>query len=186
MNLNHLSFDSLGTLTIDELDELFIDELMPLELPPRGQWLLSEAILRQWQDSGLDNVFRSAWGALRRDCFPFNDTEARPVQQHPRPYVVYQEQEPIKIGHSSGLTSDTKIAYLDCPVDFRVYGTTKAQAAKYAGYVAGAFGEEKRLTIVQDRHLQTLRDADFPTREDDRTWFWFLSFRFRIEGDYPA
>jgi hypothetical protein len=100
--------------------------------------------------------------------------------------VVYQELEPVKIGHSSGRTADTKIAYLDCPVEFKVYGTDKRQAAKFAGYVAGLFGEDKRLAIVQDRHIQTLRDADFPVRDDDRTWFWFLSFRFRIEGDYPA
>ena len=160
-------------------------------MPVRGQWLLSAAILKQWQDSPLESIFRDAWGATpalknRNDCRPFNDSEARPVKEHPRPYLVYEEFDAIKIGHSSGTTPDTKIVYLDCPVGFRIYGSTKGQAAKYAELVKDLYGEEKRLTILQDRHFQTLHDVDRPIRVDDKTWIWLVSMRFRIEGDLKA
>ena len=153
-------------------------------MPVRGQWLLSAAIWEQWRTSALESIFRSAWGAARDDCFPFNDSEARPVKQHPRPYVVFEEREPFKIGHSSGTASDAKMVYLDCPVDFKIFGGTDKQAtAKYAELVKALYGEEKRLTISQDRHFQTLHDLDMPIRLDDRTWMWLVTMRFRIEGD---
>lgn len=148
---------------------------------------LADALIRLWKSTDLDQQFRSAWGGSpRADCLPFNDTEARAVTPaHPRPYVIFHERDPIITGHSSGRGSTTKLQYRDCPVDFHVYGRTKAEAVKYARIVHNLFGG-KALELTGDRWIQTLIDSDVAIREDDKTWFWMLQYRFRIEREHPA
>ena len=148
---------------------------------------LSKALIKLWNESDLDGLFRNQWGSdsARTDVVVLNDSEARPVKVHPRPYVVYLEREPVPVGHSSGLTPETKISYRDYPVDFQVFGSTKAQAAEFAAMVNRIYGE-KEIPVVGDRFIQTLIDPDLPVREGDRTWFWLLQYRFRLERDHAA
>jgi hypothetical protein len=153
----------------------------------RGSWLLQDGVRRRWVDAGLDDILRAAWGAnqTRSDVLPYNVGEARAASDaHPRPYCVVDYGTPTSKGNSTGRNGATDISYYDVPVQFRIYGTTKAQAQEYARLVASAY-VAKYLTLQQDRHLITLVDPDFYVREGDRTHVWVLQYRFRIEGEYP-
>lgn len=151
----------------------------------RGTWLLEDAIRRRWVDEQLDDAFRQTWpDKTRQDVVPYNLDEARAADPHPRPYCVVEIGTPVSKGNSTGLTADTEITYQDVPVTFKIHATQKADARDYAILVAGAY-VKKKLTIAQDRHIETLIDPDFHVRDGDKSWTWVLQFRFRIEGDYP-
>jgi hypothetical protein len=153
----------------------------------RGTWLLHDAIRRRWNEAALDDAFREAWpDKTLTNVLPFNDTEARAESdKHPRPYCVVEYSTPIHKGNSAGGRVGTSTVYQDHPVNFHIFGNTKGQAEEFAKLVAEAF-VQKKLTIEQDRHIDTLIDPDFVVREGDRTWRWVLQYRFRIDGDIPA
>lgn len=153
---------------------------------PRSNANLPIAIRRQWLAADLDDLFTAGWGSGKQDkSLAFNDGEARPVDKHPRPYCVVEYGDPVRVHDSSGKTSDTVLSIFDITVDFQIWGSSRDQCKEFAEHVAGAY-EKKRLTIETDGHLQTFRDNDICRRQEDKTWMHLLSFRFRLEGVYPA
>ena len=156
--------------------------------PTRGSWNFEEALVAKWLAAGLNEAFKASWSAadqLRQDCLVLNDTEARPALGHPRPYCIYQIEQPITEGHSSGKTATTQIGYYLIPVQFEVIASRKPTARDFVKLIAATF-DKASLTLQDDRHISTIRGADFSIREDDGTWKWVLQYNFRIEGTYDS
>lgn len=156
----------------------------------RGSWSVAAGVKARWDDAGLSTLFKSEWpDPTTTQYLAFNDGEARPAKDgtnHPRPYCIVEQGEPIRVEGSSGTTSTTKREIQDVPLQFTVYATTKTKAKQFASQIANAF-DTARLTLDDDDgHVDTLRDPDFSVREDDKTWAWVLQYRIRIDVGYNA
>jgi hypothetical protein len=172
---------------------------------PRGSWTLHKAIKDRWFARNLDGVFREAWpeqyrNPARSAFHTLNETEAR-AGNHPTPYCVYEVEEGYTVAQMSGgaqtlaqkladptgsyAEETTERRLEEVPVTFKVYGIDKSQAVQYAKLVAAAF-DKALLSLEDDEHNETLKGADFGTREGDSRYFWTLIYRFRIDCAYAA
>ena len=62
----------------------------------------------------------------------------------------------------------------------------KQKAKELAVYVAEAFDDKTPLDIGPDAHVNTIRGADWHTREGDEEWLWNLDYDFVLDAEYDA
>jgi len=156
----------------------------------RGSWTVSEGIKTLWDSAGLDANFRTEWTVNTTDQEPLHDGEV--MGTPPGPYCVYEVGDPSPITHQSGHGSDEEIQTLRVPVRFRIHAKTTATetgkiiAIRLAKNIVDAFDPPATLTITPDTHVETIRDGDFHTREDAKTWVWVIQYDFIIDAVYNS
>jgi hypothetical protein len=152
---------------------------------------LDEAIVRRWHLYDLDTKFKADWGEPSDTRYTaLNDGEARPAPQGS--YCVYTKLPANAINHHTGKTVETENQIQRITVSFIIHskGDTaksgKQKAKELAVYVAEAFDDKTPLDIGPDAHVNTIRGADWHTREGDEEWLWNLDYDFVLDAEYDA
>lgn len=146
-----------------------------------------KAIIKVWNDSGLNDLFKSYWINPSIGGFSvLNDQEAGPAQ--PMPYCVFSSEEGTKEFGMSGSSNDTnRMEIRDIPLTFKIHARSKGtkSAKQIAGELAeqvirifGGHPSEKPVlpTLEHGVCLKSNYKTDYCVREGDHEYEWNIKY----------
>lgn len=152
--------------------------------PPRGSWVIDQAVRRQWLAAKLDDVFKTAWPANKRAFLALTDSEAKPGT--PFPYVCYSipESNMVRTDGGRAAAPGTQLVTYESRLEFIVHHTGKDAMLPFVKAVAAAFDPGNVLLLDPDKYVDTWRLNDIHVQEGDQHWSWILQYLIAHEGEY--
>lgn len=153
----------------------------------RGSWTIHRGVNEKWTDSNLDAFVRGfdQWSgnANAGNFIPLNEGEARP--ETPKPYVVYDIDEPVTVFSDSGKEADQHTKQLRYRVRFEVHARKKRTAVEVGQGIANQF-QDKALCVAPDTWVETNPVADVLFREADEHWVYRLIYDVTVNATYQT
>ncbi len=145
-----------------------------------------EAVNTTWDESGLDDLFKSFWSdSIDSSLYPtLHDQEAAPGQ--PFPYCVVEIALSSTISRMSG-DGDTKREIREMEATFSIYAGEVEDDARSAKEIAGALAEEvmkiygghptekpDTLHLNYGQHVQTQYQTDYSSHMENDRYLWTI------------
>lgn len=158
---------------------------------PTGRWGIASGIMQRWRQLSeaepfIDRQFRALWKAAKRESDSFYtlyDTEA--VPSAPRPYCVFQQLEPSRVGGMGRKTNRAgkQHSLYDVPVNFVIYAFTREEAKTLAEAVMGVFENHGFWDCTPDKVAKITRLGDNPIREGERMHSWVIRYLVQVDAE---
>lgn len=155
-------------------------------VPHRGSWQFHEGVVKRWNDSGLNAKFKAYWRNPQNVEYQIlQDQEAKPTP--PGPYCVYEIGEPVPVAHMTGRKkAHTENQLQNVPFQLRIHASEangksgKKVAIELAKHVVAAF-DDQFLDFGYDTHVNTTKEVDFGTHEDDNEYLWVIPYLWLVD-----
>ena len=159
---------------------------------------LHEAVVRVWNDSGLNEQFTQYWSEADKLTFPvLHDTKATPAQ--PFPFCVFEVSVNSVVTRMTSSAKKGRKEIHDTPWVFRVYARYIQGVNKSAKRIAAELNE--RIMMKFGGHPSIAPDklelenggvilaryvSDMGVRSGEEEWSWILSYLFRSDVPMAA
>jgi hypothetical protein len=165
---------------------------------------IDKAIYRRWNAQGLEAKFKAYWSDPTESAFhALNDTDA--PANTPMPFCLYERGMPFRTARSTGSECEPAnyVEYWTIPVQFTVKAPTRGRGSNNFGRsgkdicaelvgqsepdgsgILKAFDDATGaldFSDTNDRHVQTILQADYSLKEDDDVWAWVIMIDIEIE-----
>lgn len=141
-------------------------------------------------EGSVSDQFKSYWVDPDETQYdPLHMDEARPSP--PGPYMVVEILTADPESHMSGTSgSNYERQMVLAMIQFTIHAKDTGSMSGYdictrlARIVADAFDPKNKLTLEGDCHVNTIRGARLPAREEDEEWQIVQRYDFRVDTEY--
>lgn len=159
---------------------------------------LHKAVVKVWDDTGMEDIFNRNWVLADRTEFPaLHDGEATPAQ--PWPYCIFEQPPGLTTVRMSGHDATERHEIHDVPWEFKVYARQIVGVGKSAKQIASDLAEQitrrygghpterpKQLVMDQGNVLFVQYSNDFGVRMGEDEHMWQVNYLCRLDVPMAA